>query len=329
MRIVTYILIFVAVITTALPLIQTTHWWIRIFDYPRAQIAVIAILAQALTFVYFRHDMVKFLGISVFLLAAIAYQGRLMIKYTPIYPVQAPGAFEPVEENTFSILMYNVRLTNDRYADFLNLARERDPDIILLTEPDQAWADAVEGLDQDYPHHIKHPLDNTYGMILYSRLGLEDTELNFLVKDSIPSIFTKVKLPSGVLVNLHCLHPEPPKPGTPTYERDTEILIISDRVIQDESPTVIAGDLNDVAWSRTSELFQKRTYMLDPREGRGLFSTYNTFVPLFRYPLDHFFYSKHFNLVNFERLPHIGSDHFPIKMTVEYVPLEERFDKSK
>ena len=252
-----------------------------------------------------------------------------MIKYTPLYPVQAPGAYEHVEDNTFSVLMYNVRMTNDKYADFLDLTEDRDPDIILLTETDQIWADAVVELDEKYPHHLKYPLDNTYGMILYSRLEFQETEINFLVKDSIPSMFAKVKLPSGVLVNLHGLHPEPPKPGTPTYERDTEILIISDRVVNDQGPTVIAGDLNDVAWSRTSELFQKRTYLLDPREGRGLFNTYNVFVPLFRYPLDHFFYSKHFNLVNFERLPDIGSDHFPIMMTVEYVDLEERGENSK
>ncbi|WP_185974301.1 endonuclease/exonuclease/phosphatase family protein [Litoribacter populi] len=263
------------------------------------------------------------------MLTAIAYQGRLMVKYTPLYPVQAPGAFEPIEENTFSILMYNVRMTNDKYTAFLDLIEDRGPDIILLTETDQAWVEGVEKLDAEYPHYLKYPLDNTYGMILYSRLELEDTEINFLVKDSIPSIFAKVKLSSDVLVNLHCLHPEPPKPGTPTYERDSEILIISDRVVNDERPTVIAGDLNDVAWSRTSELFQKRTYMLDPREGRGLFNTYNVFVPLFRYPLDHFFYSKHFNLVDFERLPDIGSDHFPIMMTVEYVDLKEREENSK
>jgi endonuclease/exonuclease/phosphatase (EEP) superfamily protein YafD len=320
MRIITWIFIFVAIVTTALPMIQTHHWWIRIFDFPKAQITVIAWIALGLTIYQYRRDQKRMWAISIFLIAAIVYQSRLMVRYTPFYPIQAPAAVGPDPDHTFSILMYNVKMDNDRYADFLQLAAERDPDIILLTEPDEKWAQEISVLDDDYPFHLKYPLDNTYGMILYSRLELEGEEINFLVKDSIPSMYARVRLPSGVEVNLHCLHPEPPKPGSDTYERDTEILLVGNRILEEEGPSVIAGDLNDVAWSRTSELFQARTNMLDPREGRGFFNTYNTYVPLFRYPLDHFFYTPHFKVYNFERLRHIGSDHYPLKITLEYIP---------
>jgi hypothetical protein len=83
---------------------------------------------------------------------------------------------------------------------------------------------------------------------------------------------------------------------------------------------VVAGDLNDVAWSRSSELFLRLSGLLDPRVGRGLYNSYNAKNPLFRYPLDHVFHSSHFRLVSLERLPYVGSDHFPMLVELSYEP---------
>ena len=46
--------------------------------------------------------------------------------------------------------------------------------------------------------------------------------------------------------------------------------------------------------------------------GRGLYPTFNAKYPLLRWPLDHLFVSPHFELMQIDRLPDIGSDHFPI-----------------
>lgn len=161
---------------------------------------------------------------------------------------------------------------------------------------------------------------NTYGMMLLSKLPLTESIVNFLVQDDIPSIFTRIALPSGNIIDFYGVHPEPPMPGTDTYERDTELLIIGKKIRESNNPAIVAGDLNDVGWSVTSKLFRKYSGLVDPREGRGLYNTYSVFVPLLRYPLDHIFYSAEFGLLTLKKLEEIGSDHFPLLIGINYEP---------
>ncbi|MDO9552116.1 MULTISPECIES: endonuclease/exonuclease/phosphatase family protein [Rhodonellum] len=261
----------------------------------------------------------KILIISL-LTISLVLQISKIIFYTPFYPSQAKKSVVTTDENRFSLLVTNVRMDNTEIGAFTNLITRWDPDIILITEPDDVWAKGLLDLDEKYPYFIKEPLSNTYGMILYSKLPLSEKKTRYLVSDEIPSIATKITLRTGNEIMLYGLHPEPPKPGTDTYERDTEILIVGQEIKGSSIPVIVAGDLNDVAWSYTSELFQKYAELVDPREGVGMFNTYNARFPLFRYPLDHVFYSKEFGLTRMELLEDIGSDHFPVFIELTFEP---------
>lgn len=89
---------------------------------------------------------------------------------------------------------------------------------------------------------------------------------------------------------------------------------------RNKMPTLVAGDLNDVAWSYTTELFSKVSGLLDPRRGRGFFNTFHAKNPFMRFPLDHIFCSSDFKLISIKRMDNCGSDHFAIYINLQYEP---------
>jgi endonuclease/exonuclease/phosphatase (EEP) superfamily protein YafD len=326
MQLFTLIFGSIFIIVTFLPIIKTGVWWIRIFDYPRIQIAAFLSVSIILAYIYWGWNNYVGLLLITSLLVALIYQLGLIFKYTPLHPIQARKASHKDFKNTIRIMESNIRMENTETEKLLRLVKDISPNVLIINEANEWWSEQLIELDKLFPYSLKKPLENTYGMLLFSEYPLKNTEINFLVEDDIPSFFATVVLPSSIEVDIHCLHPKPPMPGTPTYERDTEILLVGKRAKKSSHPTIVVGDLNDVAWSYTSALFQRYSGLLDPRQGRGLFNTYNVATPLFRYPLDHFFYSAHFGLVRLERLPDIGSDHFPMMLELCY---EEDRDHAK
>lgn len=322
MQILILILCSIVLLVTGLPLIKSTAWWIRIFDFPKIQTAVLILVAIILTSVFLDFGWIYKLPLLLMLTVSLVYQSQLVLVYTPLYKTQAKDSNKPAGENSFTLMVSNVRMENDDKARFHARKKKHNPDILLINEPDQGWADSISKLDGDFPYSVKYPLDNTFGMILLSKLPLTESRVNFLVRDDIPSIFTRITLPSGSMIDFYGIHPVPPQPGTDTYKRDTELLIIGKKIRKTNNPTIVAGDLNDVGWSVTSKLFRKYSGLVDPREGRGLYNTYSVFVPLLRYPLDHIFYSREFGLLKLKKLQAIGSDHYPLLIGLNYEPYD-------
>lgn len=312
----------VLVLLALLPWIKTYRWWVRIWDFPRVQIAV----ALALVGGYYAWQYGIGTGWRPLLLGlmAVGFLNELwhIRRFTPFWRVQALRTREKSPRHSFSIMISNVRMANTRYRRFLQLVRENDPDIILINEPDGRWARHLGAvLNARYPYRIEKPLSNTYGMMLYSRFKLLHPRVRFLVEPDIPSFRATVVLPgSDRTFELFTVHPQPPQFQKDTDTREAELLLVAREVVATGRPSIVMGDLNDVAWSRTTDLFRRISGLLDPRIGRGFYNTYNAFVPLFRYSLDHVFYSPSFRLIRLKRLGFFGSDHFPILIRLTYEP---------
>lgn len=304
-------LLLLLVLLSFLSLWWTDHWWVRLWDFPRLQIAgLLLVLGAGLFFMKFRRTpgfWVLFSAVA----AALAWQASHFIAYFPPYPEQVADAKTCPPGRQISLLNANVLLNNKQYGKLLQLVRQRRPDVLLLLEPGPEWAKAVEPLAGTYRYQLSEVVPNTYGMILMSRLPMEGV-IAHLLQPGVPSAYVRIALAGGQVVMLHAVHPEPPYPGDDSGERDAELVKVGRMVRDDGRATIVMGDLNDVAWSRTSRLFRKVAGMGDPRVGRGFYPTFNANYPLLRWPLDHLFVSPHFELMQIDLLPDIGSDHLPI-----------------
>ena len=259
-RIAVGFLSLVMVFGTAVTLLSSDAWWIRVFDFPRIQIVALIVLAltgYAVLRLFGRLRIWEYTLAGVAGLALI-WQLIYIAPYTAIYPKQMSDSHAEDDSNRISLLIYNVLYENREVAALRDLIRDNDPDLILLSEPTHWWLEELDGLEEDYPYTLFQPQENHYGKLLYSRLELADPEIRFLIDPKVPSILTGVRLRSGTVVTLYGVHPRPPGLKPPDEDdgeredsdmRDAELQLIAKEVSElGEVPVIVAGDFNDVAW---------------------------------------------------------------------------------
>lgn len=316
LQIINTAVLLILAVATLLPVLRIRHWLVRGLDFPRLQLflSLVALAVLVLVQTYFNQPMPI---IWWLLLAALIVNHIWWIwPYTPLHSVQVPEQ-DPLstnsKQNRVCLLSCNVLMTNRDSQHLLATIERHSPDVIAILESDHWWQEQLDVLS-DYPYRVACPLTNKYGMHLYSRLKIRDSRIDFLVEPDVPSISAAVELGSGQTFHLHIIHPRPPAPGENEFStaRDIELLVLA-RALEDvDKPVIVTGDLNDVAWSRTTRLFRRVSRLLDPRTGRGLFNTFHADHWFMRWPLDHVFVSTHFRVCDIKRLEHVGSDHFPM-----------------
>lgn len=307
---------------TLIPLSRSDKWYIRGFDFPRLEILLAALLVLAAVLVLLDRSITSTRLTYTALLVVIVWQGWWIVPYTRLMAREVRSTTAPDAARSITILNANVLTPNHESQHLLALIGEHQPDLVITLESDAWWQEQLDTIAPDYPHAIKVPLDNLYGMHLYSRLPLHDGTVEYLIEPDKPSIHVDVELRSGDRIRLHVLHPAPPSPteNEESTARDRELVIVARRVREHGKPAIVAGDLNDVAWSRTTREFRRISEMLDPRVGRGMYNTYNAEHWYMRWPLDHIFHGEAFTVRRLERLGQIGSDHFPLLSELQFEP---------
>ncbi len=312
MQIVLVIFSILLIISVFLSLIRKDFWVFKIMEYPRLQKLVLIMVMIGGWFFFWPIETLFHQILFGGLLISMMYLVYKVWPYTTLSKKEMIRVKQSDAGNELKIFSANVFQDNKKYEVLLRQIRKTDPDIIFLLETNSAWAAGVNELVKDYPHTLLCPLENTYGLLFYSKLKMENAAVRFLVKDDIPSVEATIILSSGKKMQLFGLHPEPPVPGESLHStaKDKELMKVALKVKDCPLPTVVFGDLNDVAWSHTTELFRKTSELLDPRRGRGFYSTFSAKHWYIRFPLDYVFCSEELGLVDMQRMKKNGSDHF-------------------
>jgi endonuclease/exonuclease/phosphatase (EEP) superfamily protein YafD len=308
------------VIATTLPHVPVAHGIVRVGDFPRQQF--LALSLAMLAFSLYWGDSEPAWRLMQFAFAAVVLaQAWFIIRFTPVGRKQSKR-FDPAcdQGQPVRLVAANIKMSNRRYERFESMVAEADPDLLVVMEVDSAWVDAIEGTLRRFKTCVKQPQENSYGMLLASKFDLEDISVQCLLTEGVPSIMATVALPNGQRFRLYCIHPEPPVPNAGSEGRDGETGLAALKARDEKLPVIVTGDLNDVAWSGTTERFRRISRLLDPRIGRRLFNTFDARFPFMRWPLDHLFHSAHFRLVAMDRLDPGGSDHFPVMFELVLCP---------
>ncbi|MEI4486407.1 endonuclease/exonuclease/phosphatase family protein [Frigidibacter sp. MR17.14] len=311
----------VMILVTAASFLRIPHGAIRSLDFPRLQAFALCLVLAAL--IWWTEPAPWNLAWAGALVVAALAQAALILPFTPLWRRQSHRPSAPATERQMTILACNVKQSNRDYHRLIAAVRREDPDIVIGLETDEGWAEALAVLHDSYPHRVMLPQDNGYGITLQSRLEIYEHEVRELLLEGVPSIRARIALQNDEHFRLYIVHPEPPVPYHDSEGRDAEIGMVGIEAEKDPLPAVVAGDLNDVAWSHTTRRFQRLSGLLDPRVGRGFFNTFDARYPFLRWPLDHMFHDPRFRLVDMRRLEHVGSDHFPMLFSLQLEPVEK------
>ena len=311
------VLTLVLAVVTVLPFWHTHRWWVRVCDFPRLQIVVAAAVLLLLTAVLLDGwPMWILLGAQS---AVILYQSVRIFPFTPLAPTEM--GLDDGREGTITIMASNVLMENKRHDLVRSAITETDPDILLLMETDQTWADALEEVLERYRTVVREVKDNYYGMIFATRLPVEAAEIVYLTKDDTPTAFAEMRDGLGRTFRFVGLHPQPPIPGEDTDDRDAEMLYSALFARKSGVPVIVAGDFNDAAWSHTSWRFKRVGGFLDPRVGRGMIPSFDANSFWMRAPIDQFYATDDVAVRDFSLGPNVGSDHFPVIVRVAFDPV--------
>lgn len=215
-----------------------------------------------------------------------------------------------VTESDFRLCSMNVLSTNRDFQKAFDVIEEENPDVLVVQELSPFWAKQLKALDKKYPYQKLAPQEGNFGLGIYSRFPMKNTEVKALCDVNIPTIITDLKIDDKV-ITLIGTHPTPPLIHG-FHNRNTQFKNLNKLVKEQKNPVVLTGDLNCTSFSYSLNLMTDGTNLKDTRLGFGLQSTWSADIPLINIPIDHCFISEELKTASRKVGNSTGSDHYPI-----------------
>jgi len=249
-------------------------------------------------------------------LAAAAIVLASLLILPEVFRNAGPKA-EDAEGATLKIVQLNSwSARNQTMAQTADWILAQDPDIVILEEATRRFQRAFESR-ADY-HRTCNPEDRCE-VIIYSKVapisaGLEPVSAGAY----FPSTRATFAAPGGAFTVIGA-HYTWPIPAGPQQQQSLRLTTMAQRYDRDR--LIIAGDFNSTPWSFTLRR-QDKALGLARRNKAMLswpamaFSRWNIHMPLPFLAIDHVYAGKDWETVSVERGPSLGSDHFPVIVTL-------------
>ena len=236
----------------------------------------------------------------------------LMIIYKPfsIYLERSSNLIPESGKERLKVLYANLHEPNTNYKKVLDLVKKERPDVVALLEPNESWLKSLN-LKSKYPHAIEKPLNNKFGIALYSKFAFEAKPLVSL-GDDLPNVIIVPVLARGKRVLLSLVHAIPPL-SLEYYSQDRRLFRrLATYLRNDPGNVVLMGDFNGTVYSYFYKILTDGASLKDAALGRGIGKTWDVNSDFMHLIIDHILYRGDLRLLDYKRGPDIGSDHYPL-----------------
>ena len=209
-------------------------------------------------------------------------------------------------------LLANVNAENRDVERLQRLIVASNPDFIMLLEATPWLLNQLRGLDQRYPHRVAEPRDDLFGIALFSRHPVVQSQIVRFGDAASPPVIVATFTAGARPFTLIGVHPWPPVSAELAEGRNAQLQALAVRVRQSHPPVLALGDLNVSPWSPWFSQLLADSGLRDSRRGRGIQPSWPAGGWPLWIPIDHALFSAGIQIQQRAIGPAIGSDHYPV-----------------
>jgi endonuclease/exonuclease/phosphatase (EEP) superfamily protein YafD len=213
---------------------------------------------------------------------------------------------------TLRALIANVNAENRDFQRIRDLIATADPDLVVLLEATPWLLDRLRDLGERYRHRVAEPRDDLFGIALFSRHPLAQSQIVRFGDPASPPAIVATITAGARPFTLIGAHPWPPVSADLAEGRNRQLRALAARVRQSQGPVLVLGDLNLSPWSPWFARLLADSGLRDSRRGRGLQPSWPVDWPPLWIPIDHALFSEGICIRHRAIGPAIGSDHYPV-----------------
>jgi endonuclease/exonuclease/phosphatase (EEP) superfamily protein YafD len=218
-------------------------------------------------------------------------------------------------KSVLRVVQMNVYTQNLNYDLVKKFVQESNPDVIVMEEVNRKWMKNLADLKMKYSYIVKQPSEDNFGIALFSKLPLDNSEIIYLGDSDVPSITAEIKV-GKKQIKILGTHPLPPINADYTALRNQQLDAIAEYLGGWRGSVILLGDLNTTPWSHNFQKLLRDTTLIDSGHGEGFQTTWPAKLFLFRIAIDHCLISRDLAVVSRTVGPNVGSDHLPLVVDI-------------
>jgi endonuclease/exonuclease/phosphatase (EEP) superfamily protein YafD len=238
-------------------------------------------------------------------LFAALLSGWILLPWYSSHSQPRPATADDV---ALRLLSANLRVSNQRTKELLEVLSEAQPDIAVFLEVNDVWGRQLEKLRPQLPYSFRSERADAFGIALLSRFPFVEVKKLDDPDFQTPVLSAEMNI-NGQSVRVIAAHPLPPGSANLARRRNRQLQALARYIHSRQSPAILMGDLNTCGWSNSGRNFLTTSGLKEARQGFGILATWPSFIRPFGIPIDHILHSTAFQTLTIETLSLPGSDH--------------------